>query len=64
MKAKKVILELFRNNVKTVSLNGFSESVEYIVNSVDLNNLVYLGSDEVKSSDGYSVVTCHSFKTN
>ena len=46
--------EAKRNGNKTVILNGFKESINYVMS---LSNITWVG--ETKSDDGYSMVQCY-----
>ena len=48
------LAEAKRNGDKIVILNGFKESINYVMSLSDVQWV-----DEVKSDDGYSVVQCY-----
>lgn len=45
------------NGVKTVMLNGFKESLEYVMS---LSHAYWV--EEVKSADGYNTIHCYETK--
>ena len=48
------LIEAKRKGDKIVYLNGFKESIDYVMS---LSNIVWV--DEVKSYDGYSTIQCY-----
>jgi hypothetical protein len=51
------LTEAKRNGNKIVYLNGFKESINYVMS---LSNVEWTG--EVKSDDGYSTIQCYEQK--
>jgi hypothetical protein len=50
------LLEAKRRGIQTVVLNGFRESLEYVL-SLSLSEITWVG--EIKSYDGYSTYQCY-----
>jgi len=48
------LTEAKNNGNKIVYLNGFKESIDYVMS---LSNIIWV--DEVKSYDGYSTIQCY-----
>ena len=49
--------ELKNKGIKNVYLNGFLESINYVIN---LDNVIWTG--ETKSYDGYDLIQCYETK--
>ena len=50
------LLEAKKRGIQTVVLNGFRESLEYVL-SLSLSEITWVG--EIKSYDGYSTYQCY-----